>query len=57
MLPQLVFLLLTALDLGLTLAQHGQPREPHNFWASLLIAASALIILYLGGFFDEMLGR
>lgn len=50
--PQIIYLGLIAVGLGVTLARHGQPREPHNFWASSIAASLALGLLYWGGFFS-----
>ena len=50
--PQLSYLLLTALGIGLVWARHGQPRsERYNVWYSLIGSVIVLPILYFGGFF------
>jgi len=49
---QILYLILTVFGLGITLAKHGEPRDPYNFWGTLLSTAMLLGILYWGGFFD-----
>lgn len=50
--PQITYIVLTTLGIGLVLAKHGQPRtEKYNVWWSLIGTAMVLPILYYGGFF------
>lgn len=50
--PQIVWLVLAALGLGMYAAKHGQPRtDSYSFWAALFATAINAYILYAGGFF------
>lgn len=49
--PQYAYLGLFFLGLGVGLAKHGEPRDPHNVWTDLLAGALVLWLLYMGGFF------
>lgn len=50
--PQIIWIVLLALGLGISIQQHGQPKTGHhNFGVSLLGAALSAGILYWGGFF------
>jgi len=47
--PQIAFITLTCLGLGINMAQHGKPKEGNeNFFTSLIARG----ILYWGGFFS-----
>lgn len=49
---QIAIIVLTAMDLGLTLALHGKPKEGnHNFWTEALADAVIIFLLASGGFF------
>lgn len=51
--PQSIIMALCTLDLGMALAQHGQPRTgKHSFWLTLVTAAILIAVLYWGGFFN-----
>jgi len=57
-LPQLIYLGLVAIGLGVQLEQHGKPKTGnHNVLLALLGAAVGLSIQYWGGFYDGLLGR
>ena len=49
--PQIAVIVLYALSLGITLAKHGEPQSPYNFWTSLLGVAIAVGLLIAGGLF------
>lgn len=50
--PQIVYVGLIGLNLGIAGALHGKPRTgKHSFWVSLVGAAIIASILYYGGFF------
>ena len=49
--PQIVYLLLTILGLGIAIGKHGQPREPWSFPQTLVSTVVCLGLLYAGGFF------
>lgn len=46
-LPQLLYLALSLMGLGITMAKHGQPQTgKHSFWISLTAAALMWSLLY-----------
>lgn len=50
--PQLVWLALVMIGLGVDVARHGRPKTgKYNLWASLAALLIAVAILYFGGFF------
>lgn len=49
--PQFLWVGLTALGLGIHLAQHGKPRAAFDFRYAVVDVALASTILYFGGFF------
>jgi hypothetical protein len=50
--PQLIFLALIVLNLGIVMAKNGQPRSgKHSFVANLIADGLLLGLLYWGGFF------
>lgn len=50
--PQLTYLALLFIGIGVDSAKHGQPRSTkHNVWVSLAATAIVLPLLYYGGFF------
>ncbi len=50
--PQICYIVIIALGLGITLAKHGEPKEDkYNFFTSLIAAAIQIGLLILGGFF------
>jgi hypothetical protein len=49
--PQITMVVLMALGLGISLAKHGEPREPYSFGTALLGTALAAGLLWAGGFF------
>ena len=56
MIPQLVLLGLSILGLGVHLAKHGDPMEyKYNFFTKGILMAITWYILYLGGFWNELL--
>lgn len=51
--PQVTFIALMALSVGVTLALHGKPRTGnHNVVAALIGAGITTGIVYAGGFFS-----
>ena len=51
--PQIVYLIITAMGVGLALARHGKPKEgKDNFWVSLIATSAVWYLLYVGHFFD-----
>lgn len=50
--PQIIYLALTLLGLGIVLAKDGQRKEgKYSFWSSLFLQAITIWILIAGGFF------
>lgn len=49
--PQITYLVLMALSLGVHLAKHGQPAPQYNILRSLLAISIVLTVLTFGGFF------
>jgi hypothetical protein len=50
--PQIAWLIMAGLDLGLALALHGRPRrDKYSFWTTAITIALNAWILKLGGFF------
>lgn len=58
MIPQLIWIAIAVLGLGVHAALHGQPKEGKvNFLIALLRFAVAAVLLYYGGFFNPLLNR
>lgn len=52
--PQIIMIILFAMDLGLNLAKHGENKEgKYNFWIALISVIIEFFILYCGGFFSK----
>ena len=51
--PQIAYIALTAMGLGIALVKHGEPREPYSFLTQIIAAAIGLGLLYAGGFFSQ----
>lgn len=50
--PQILYLALILMGLGVHLAKDGQPRtDKYSFWGQLFITIITVYILYKGGFF------
>ena len=50
--PQFLIVSLYAMSLGMSLANHGKPREgKHNFWIALFTYVIIMILLKWSGFF------
>ena len=53
MIPQLVYLALLFIGIGLAWERHGKPKEgDNNAWIDLISQMVIILILYWGGFFD-----
>lgn len=52
MAPQIILISMYALGLGVTIARHGKPREPHDAWVALFGLVVQFLLLWWGGFFD-----
>lgn len=55
MAPQLTWIALMMLGLGISLANHGKPGKPTNFFIVLLAVSINASILYWGGFFEPLI--
>lgn len=53
--PQYVYLGLICFSLGLSIADHGRPRERENAWVSVAAVALSMFLLWQGGFFKGFL--
>ncbi len=50
--PQIIYLALIMMDIGISLAKHGEPKnEKYNVWITLASAAIIVALLKWGGFF------
>lgn len=50
--PQIIWLVINILGLGIHLAKHGEPRDgKYNFFVALFVVAIDIILLKFGGFF------
>ena len=51
--PAIIYIVITAMGLGISMQQHGQPKTgKHSLWVSLFAIAIMATLLYLGGFFN-----
>ena len=56
-LPQLVYLVMSLIGLGLSIGEHGRPKTgKHSTWRDMFSTVIIFYILYSGGFFDSLLG-
>ncbi|MBH2976839.1 transglycosylase SLT domain-containing protein [Serratia marcescens] len=52
--PQITWVVLVVLSLGVTLAKHGEPRTgKHSFWWQIFGIAATGWLLWCGGFFSQ----
>lgn len=51
--PQIIYIVLTGIGLGIALAKNGEPRSPHNFGALFVRELLVSGLLYWGGFFTN----
>ena len=49
--PQIVWLALAFLSIGISIAKHGEPQENYSFPLKMIGIALGAWILYWGGFF------
>lgn len=49
--PQICYIVIITLGLGISLAKHGEPQGDYNFFTALVAAAIQIGLLILGGFF------
>lgn len=50
--PQIVMICLLAVEIGVALGKHGQPREPYNFLFNLISVGILVGLLWWGGFWS-----
>lgn len=56
MIPQLIYIALILIGLGIAFAEHGQPKKgKHNAWITVIATIIVLILLFKGGFFDVLI--
>jgi hypothetical protein len=52
-LPQIIYIGLTLIGLGITMVKHGQPKSgKENFWTTFVATVIVFGLLYWGGFFN-----
>ena len=49
--PQIIWIALSCLGLGLAIAKHGEPREPYDATAVAVSFVISATLLWWGGFF------
>ncbi len=49
--PQIIFIILIAMSLGIHLVKHGEHRDNYNFWMALFDTGLTVALLNWGGFF------
>lgn len=50
--PQIIYVVLIALSLGIHLARHGEPRNARfSIWSGLVNASASIGLVWWGGFF------
>lgn len=58
MAPQFIVVAFWIFGLGIAIADHGQlKRRRQNFFTTLFAVALNALILYWGGFFDQLIDR
>lgn len=50
--PQITMIILMAMGLGISLANHGKPRSNENAVITIIANVISLGLLYMGGFFS-----
>lgn len=49
--PQICYIVIITLGLGISLAKHGEPQGDYNFFNTLIASFIQIGLLMLGGFF------
>lgn len=49
--PQIIVIVMFSLNVGISLAKHGQSQGRYSFWATLISVAIWVGLLTWGGFF------
>lgn len=56
MIASIIILVIFAINLGVTLAKHGEPKDgKYNFWAEIISTFIMLSLLYCAGTFDKLI--
>ena len=51
--PQVIYLILFCVGLGIAMEKHGKEKTgKENFWTTLIVGIAILYLLYAGHFFD-----
>lgn len=53
--PQIIYIALSLLGVGVVTAKHGQPRGNYSIFTTLFAEAIMVALLYWGGFFDGII--
>ena len=54
MIATIIIIILLAIDLGMSLAKHGEPKTgKYSFWVTLLAVAIQAYLYYAAGLFDK----
>lgn len=55
MIPQLLYIALAFLSLGISLSEHGKPKTgKNNAWITVISVLLGAVLVYCGGFFDPL---
>lgn len=58
MIASIIILVIFAINLGINLAKHGEPKDgKYNFWAEIISTFIMLSLLYYAGTFDKLIKR
>lgn len=56
MIASIIILVIFAINLGITLAKHGEPKDgKYNFWTEIISIFIMLSLLYCAGTFDKLI--
>ena len=57
MIPQIIYLMLVMMGLGIHITRHGEDKKPdkYNVWTKLMFSMMTITILYYGGFWDVLI--
>lgn len=56
MIASIIILIIYALNLGITIAKNGEPKEgKYNFWVEMISTFIMFMLLYWAGTFDKLL--
>jgi len=54
MIYAIIWLMLIAMGLGITLIKHGEPKkEKYNFWVQLIASSIEILLLWGAGIFEN----